>query len=376
MDSFDDTPPKAHRMMIVDDDSLSSETLAMAVEEEFEIRRADSGDACLAEVADFKPDVILLDIHMPGIDGYETCRQLRERIPEADRPAVIFVSAAETLEERLQAYESGGDDYVVKPAEPTEVQRKARVAAQNVTRQKSLREQLAMSEQLSSIALASMDESGLVLQFMSKLIGWEHERDIATGLLELMKRYGLNGAVQTRVGGRRHTLGEQGEDQPLEVSVLNHVSTMDTIFEFRNRGVYNYPNATAMVSNMPLGDPYLCGRIRDNLATAVAGASSRLAAIANQEAVADTLQGIQQALAAVRKVHVDTRRQTSELIFELDERLAKSFVNLGLTNAQEERLESLVKEFMERLTTIVDQGEGLQDTLKSLSERLASLKPA
>jgi DNA-binding response OmpR family regulator len=374
MNDNEDTPPKSHRILIVDDDEIAIEPLALAVEDEFETRCVNSGAACLAAIPEFKPDVILLDINMPGIDGYETCRRLRDLGADVEQPAVIFVSACEALEERLQAYESGGDDYVVKPALPAEILRKARVAAQRLTQQKNLREQLAMSEQLSSIALASMDESGLVLQFMSKLIGWEHEREIAEGLLDLMKRYGLSGAVQTRVAGRRFTLGANGENQPLEVSVLTHVSSMGTIFEFRNRGVYNYENATLMVSNMPLDDTYLCGRIRDNLATAAAGASSRLAAIASQEAVGDSLAGIEGTLAAVREFHLSTRARTSELVFELDERLAKAFVNLGLSNSQEERLEMLIKEFMERLTAIIQQGDGIQDSLQSLTDRLHGLK--
>lgn len=357
----------------IDDDPMVLDIYNTLLGRDFQLKTFTSTEECEVELSITKPDLFLLDIELPGMDGYAFCQKLKEA-SETTRIPVIFVSVHDTPDERLKGYDAGALDFIVKPFRPEELLRKVKATEQIIANQKNLQEQLSMSEQLSSLVLASMSESGLVLQFMSKLIGWDTEKDIAEGLLFLMQQYGLTGVAQTRTGERRYTLSREGANLPLEVAILNHVSTMETIFEFHNRGVYNYPNATLMVSNMPLHDPDFCGRIRDNLAIAAAGASSRLEAIVAEEALQSTLASIRDTLTSIRQFHQNTRAQTSELIFELDEQLARAFVNLGLTIGQENSLEGLIKEFMNRLTGVIDQGDDIQHSLQSLNERLSSLK--
>lgn len=357
----------------VDDDPLIRDIYAFLLQDKCRLQVFESADACAPALAAALPDLLLLDIEMPGTNGYDFCQQIKAD-PATVGITVIFVSGHDSIEERLKAYDAGGEDFIGKPFVPEELLRKVKIAEQIVADKKNLREQLSMSEQLSSLALASMDESGLVLQFMSKLIGYGHGSEVAQGLLELMQRYGITGAVQTRVGDATYTQSPQGSDLPLEVSVMNHLRSMETIFEFRNRAGYNYPNVTLMVANMPLDDPDLCGRIRDNLATAAAAANARLEAIAGEQMIQSTLDGIQDTLGSIRQFHDGMKVQTSELIFELDEELAKAFVNLGLTTNQENLIEDLIKSYMNRLAATLDTGDEILGTLQELSNRLKTLK--
>ncbi len=94
--------------------------------------------------AEFGPDVVLLDVMMPGIDGYETCRRLRALPRPAGPPKIIMVSARAMVEERLRGYEAGADDYVVKPFDEDELLAKVRVYArlQSLEQLERLRESL------------------------------------------------------------------------------------------------------------------------------------------------------------------------------------------------------------------------------------------
>ena len=75
---------------------------------------AKSGEEAIETALQIKPSLILLDIMMPGIDGYETCRRLKNA--EATRDIdVIFVSSHDTAEEKLAGYDAGGCDYLIKP---------------------------------------------------------------------------------------------------------------------------------------------------------------------------------------------------------------------------------------------------------------------
>jgi two-component system OmpR family response regulator len=113
-----------HRILIVDDDPHIREVLSFALAKAgMETKEAGDGEAALAEVGRARPDLIVLDINMPCMDGLEVCRRLRA---EGDLP-ILFLSSRDDEIDRVVGLELGADDYVVKPFSPREVV--ARVAA-------------------------------------------------------------------------------------------------------------------------------------------------------------------------------------------------------------------------------------------------------
>jgi two-component system, OmpR family, KDP operon response regulator KdpE len=100
------------KVLIVDDEPQARRVLRTAlISRGFEVSDARSGEEALESLRHETPDVILLDLKMPGIGGLETCRLIREwsEIP------VMIVSARKTEKEKVEALESGADDYVTKP---------------------------------------------------------------------------------------------------------------------------------------------------------------------------------------------------------------------------------------------------------------------
>ena len=106
--------PAQSKILIVDDNARNVQILRLMLAEQYALESAPSGDEALRLVPTFQPDLILLDIMMPGIDGYETCRRLRSN-PSLRWIKVIMVSAKAMVSERLRGYEVGADDYVTKP---------------------------------------------------------------------------------------------------------------------------------------------------------------------------------------------------------------------------------------------------------------------
>jgi CheY-like chemotaxis protein len=368
------------KVFAVDDDPIILSVIREIVEPDCAVETFDRAETCQARLDTEKPDMFLLDVGLPGMDGYAFCRQIKDDAGLRQIP-VTFISGYDTIDAKLMGYDAGGEDFIVKPFAPEEVLQKIKVAKQIVHNKRSLQEQAEASEYLSSLALASMDEAGIVLQFMSKLIGWNSEQEIAEGLLELMQRYRLDGVVQARTVRRSFTLSKAGINLPLETSVINHVRGMDRIFEFRNRSVHNFERVTLMVNNMPLDDPDFCGRIRDNLSVAAQGADSRLQAIEveevnreNQEGILDALQSVRETISAMRQAHLQDRSASTEIMVELDQDLANSFVHLGMTDNQERQMENLVSNFMKRLVEVLDRGEETQEAMQKLSEKLGQLQ--
>ncbi len=107
------------RILIVDDNPVNCEICKEILEDDYEIEIAESGEAALESAGAFQPDLILLDVMMPGIDGLEVCRQLRSSTRSWVK--IIMVSAKVQTEDRIAGYEAGADDYLAKPFDEHEL---------------------------------------------------------------------------------------------------------------------------------------------------------------------------------------------------------------------------------------------------------------
>jgi CheY-like chemotaxis protein len=111
----------ADRLLLVDDNLDNLRVLYQALEQEgYELLVAQTGEEALTTTKEAKPQLILLDINMPGIDGYETCRRLKSD-SETEDSVVIFLSARGDVEDKVQGFELGAVDYIGKPFQFEEV---------------------------------------------------------------------------------------------------------------------------------------------------------------------------------------------------------------------------------------------------------------
>ncbi len=109
------------RVLLVDDTPANLKLLRQALEPEgYNILIAPSGEAALKLARSAHPDLILLDVQMPGLDGFETCRLLKQDPATQDIP-VIFVTARAETESVVEGFRAGGIDYIVKPFQSEEV---------------------------------------------------------------------------------------------------------------------------------------------------------------------------------------------------------------------------------------------------------------
>ncbi len=109
----------AHRVLVVDDDPTVSDVVRRYLEQAgCRVRLAFDGADALAAVAEEVPDLVVLDLMMPGIDGLEVCRRLRRTMP--DLPVVMLTALGEEAD-RVNGLEVGADDYVTKPFSPREL---------------------------------------------------------------------------------------------------------------------------------------------------------------------------------------------------------------------------------------------------------------
>jgi formate hydrogenlyase transcriptional activator len=108
-------------ILIVDDDLASFRTLSsMLTAEGYEVRGVPDGPMALTVVENKPPELILLDIKMPGMDGFEVCRQIKADETSSDIP-ILFLSALDNLEDKLKGFSIGAADFITKPFQAQEV---------------------------------------------------------------------------------------------------------------------------------------------------------------------------------------------------------------------------------------------------------------
>ncbi len=118
------TTSPSHRVLVVDDEPSIVDAVATSLRYEgFEVEEATTGRAALASAQDRTPDLIVLDVMLPDLDGLEVTRRLRM---DGIRSPVLFLTARDSLEDKVAGLTIGGDDYVTKPFALAEVVARAR----------------------------------------------------------------------------------------------------------------------------------------------------------------------------------------------------------------------------------------------------------
>ncbi|MEJ2732102.1 MAG: SpoIIE family protein phosphatase [Anaerolineae bacterium] len=157
--------------MIVDDTPINLRLLGqMLVEHGYQVRPVPDGAMALDAVHAKMPDLILLDILMPGMDGYEVCERLKADAQTRDIP-IIFISALDATEDKVKAFAIGGVDYVTKPFQIEEVL--ARVQTHLALRRLQKQLQDANRRMERELALAGQVQTSFLPRALPEIPGWQ-----------------------------------------------------------------------------------------------------------------------------------------------------------------------------------------------------------
>src|SRR5512142_778640 len=130
------------RVLLVDDAKANLDILVEGLKSEHKLSLALNGDMSLQAVVRTPPDLVLLDIMMPGMDGYEVCRRLRQ-MPETAEVPIMFLSSLEEVQSKTRGFEAGANDYLTKPFEMLEVKARVRSLLKAKAYNDAVKEQIA-----------------------------------------------------------------------------------------------------------------------------------------------------------------------------------------------------------------------------------------
>ncbi|MEA3467887.1 MAG: diguanylate cyclase [Thermodesulfobacteriota bacterium] len=148
---------KGDKILVIDDQPANLEVLvSFLTDRNFNVRIAENGKWALQVLETYQPDIIILDVMMPEMDGFETCRRIKSNKDTADIP-VIFMTALDSIQDKVTGFEAGGVDYITKPFQHVEVL--ARVNAHVALRKQKMK--LEQQKELLKMMSITDDLTGL-----------------------------------------------------------------------------------------------------------------------------------------------------------------------------------------------------------------------
>lgn len=367
-----------HHILIVDDDAMNIEIAQHLLgDSAYRFSTASNGLDALARIAHEKPEVILLDILMPEMDGLETCRRIRAD-PGNDGITILFVTSQDDPETRLSSYDAGGDDILAKPLNAQVIRRKVESALKNRELVAGLRKEVSDTMGMLMTSLTTTGEYGVVMHTLRNSLPCRSLGDLAEVMLAAMDNYGLKGAVQLRTPDSILTLNSERRSSPIDQEMLRNLSVENRhIYDYGNRSVFCYPNVALLVRNMPLENPDLYGRMKDNLALLVEGIEFRLSALVVEMRMRSERANLVTAASLLNFVlsQVDTQfkrgqSEMSAIFSELESKLEWSFAGLVMTETQEQGLWNIVRPLAARAQSLYESGVALDQQIEGALQTL------
>jgi CheY-like chemotaxis protein len=376
------------RLLIIDDDDMTLEMLAAALQDTHEVTTARHGQAGLELAAGQTFDLILLDVSMPDMDGYAVCEALKRSAGTADVP-VIFLSARVNLEERLRGYQAGACDYLTKPFDVAELQTKIELAVNAQARNHALNAQIdeAMNTVLSTANMYG--EIGVVLELQRALAECRTYSDIANAFFVALDKSGFDGCL--RVTGNQGVLSRtaRANCSALENSLLDHIAASGgpSIQAIGEHTFFRYSPVLMLIRQLPVSPSFerfsaddidRFARARDNIALMAEGILSRLHAL-DIEGEKSTFEQTQKLVAVTREALLDisaqqhaNRLQLSEILQRMNSEIEMSFINLGLSETQEDQLSETLRRHVGEALGVFDHSDEIETHLNKLIDKLGA----
>lgn len=281
----------------VDDERINRAILEETFEDIYNFECVSNGQECLDSVTERKPDLILLDVNMPVIDGIETCKKLRAD-PENKVIPIIFVSALVSNEEKLRGYEVGADEYITKPFNTDELLTKIKIILKQYAEIAELQQSSDSAMQTAMTAMTNASELGLVMRFLQESFDCKDYRDLAAKAFEYASQYDVETSLITLQGREKTVLFNDNIERPLERTALEQLHNKGRIYTIGNKIIINGERASLLIRDIPLDDEDKIGRLRDHLAVLLDGVDARLKSIENEVALAKQKQELADAIQA------------------------------------------------------------------------------
>lgn len=367
------------KILSIDDNPQNLKLIQLSLEDHFEVLSSD-GDEPVSDILQrFKPDVILLDIMLRNKSGYDVCGEVRQSniCPDV---VVIFVSSLSSLEDKITAYTAGGDDYICKPIDIQELDRKLHSLKKRIDQQQNLEEQMEYASQAAFSSMQQSSELGQLIAFFTDTMEVQTCDALFEAASAFVKQFDSYCAVEFRLGSEIHQY-PKNRIPTLESEILELGRNAKRIISFSNNLLLNSSWCSLLIKRMPTHDEELCGRLRDHYAILLGIIDSRLMLIESQvnrekereRAVVELSSAVDKGFGRIKGELQEQERQAQEIVQQLETSMNISLVSLGLSEEQEEALLGIIEDTRDRFESMVGLSIQIDNEICQLDRMLGNI---
>ncbi|WP_164519270.1 response regulator [Pseudoalteromonas rubra] len=313
-------------ILIVDDDEFVLEYHNHMLSSKYLIREARSGEDALQAAQSGAVDLVLMDIQMPGMSGYEAAYKLRMA---GHTMPILFFSNLNSLDERLKAYDAGGNDFIAKPVDEQELHIKVSALL------KSHKARVAKPDDAEDVAvkaLSALSSLGIVMGFYRDSFHCHELEHLAESVFNVTRGFGLKCSLIIRSHNTSPCFFDDGVVKNIDAALLESLHGASRIMAFgKHRAAFNWRRASLLVKNMP-EDPEMAGTMRDYLAYVMDGMEQCINRVLLE-------QQLRQVIRQFKTQNTNIKNGIVGLIDDLETQLESLFCTLSIDNELSEEAE-------------------------------------
>lgn len=249
-------------VLAIDDDKYVHHVIEESLSGFCTLIHAKNGEEGLRQALKYNPDIILLDIEMPGKTGFEVCTELKAHPQTKDTP-VMFLSGKTELPDRVKGYNAGAADYIVKPFNAEELMARIRVLYQYRQHSKKLKSDVERAQITAEIAMTDSGDMGRIMRYVGQSYHAHDIKALSEHMFEFFNPMDLDVVLAFWYQDIGVFCSAEGGVCPLEQELLEKHRDANRFVDFGHRTIVNYPKISMLVKNMPLNDAQLYGRYKD-----------------------------------------------------------------------------------------------------------------
>ncbi len=364
-------------ILCVDDEPINLAIMEEMLLDSYELTLAANGEDCLKQVAARKPDLILLDVNMPDMDGLEICRCLRADSETTEIP-IIFVSVLASHEELLAGYEAGGDDYITKPFSEEILQKKIEILLAGQRRKEELRQRSENAVEALRETRSTTEELGMVVKFLHQAQTIETLDELAKNAFDCLHEFELDGSLLILDEPQNRVWFSDDIDRPMEAQILESLRGQDRVLSFGTRLAINSDHATILVRNLPSATDRI-ERMREQLTILIEGLDTRIHAMQvhrllerRREVLARVFDATCENLGEIDELRKQQEARSGKLLALMGTELEKSLLRLDLTPGQEKEIRKIIESTLEKNEAIYDDSLKIDDRFCGIISELSS----
>jgi len=371
-------PEQKKHILIVDDEPLNITILTEILEEHFHLTQVEDGQRAIDEVNNNPPDLILLDIVMPGMNGLEVCQALKNNKTVSHIP-VIFLSALDQISDKVAGYNAGADDYIAKPFSGIEVLIKIKLVLDKQQKQDKEKPQADNNMQMAMALPSQTDETDHVFHFLKRSFLTKTVEELCQLILETCTSSGVKAVVRANTKPPLF-FSHDAPIKQIDQQILDMLHVREQLIDFENTSLVNFAHISLLIKNMPVEDAEKNGHLKDHITGIMEAANRRMVGLKNEAKLAIREKELSNILHATREMldEIETdfnnnAHWNSQIMSDLCKKIEWRFVPLGLSNEQKIELTEIIENAIDKSVSQYHAGLNLKEKQLKITNKLNNI---